>query len=335
MSSTAQREDISDPVVVNRFAKIMVDTVHLDYLYLLTVADIRATNPDMWNTWKDALLKQLYYNTRRALQRGLQDPLERVEHIQQVQQAATGLLDAPLPAAETLWHSFGEEYFLRHSPEQIAHHTRLLMNRADNSNIVDVQPVTERGGTEIFIFAPAATGLFSRIAAVLDQLALNVVDAGITTTTDNHILDTFHVLEESGTPVTAGQRSEEIKTALLDEINNKGRKTWKISRRTPRQYRHFPIKTHIEFKLDELDQRTVMEIVTADRPGLLSRIGRAFADCEIRLHNARIATLGSRAEDVYYLTDRNNRPLTEALISGCLEKTIHKYLEEEASSGNG
>jgi [protein-PII] uridylyltransferase len=336
MSSTAQREDISDPVVVNRFAKIMGDTVHLDYLYLLTVADIRATNPGMWNTWKDALLKQLYYNARRALQRGLQDPLERAEHIQQVQQAATELLDDPMPAAaKALWHSFGEEYFLRHSPEQVAHHTRLLMNRAGNNRIVNIQPVTERGGTEIFIFAPAVTGLFSRIAAVFDQLGLNVVDAGITTTTDNHILDTFHVLEESGTPVTAGQRSEEIITALLDELNNKGRKSWKISRRIPRQYRHFPVKTHMEFKLDELDQHTVMEIVTADRPGLLSRIGRAFADCEIRLHTARIATLGSRAEDVYYLTDRNNQPLTDALISGCLEKTILKYLEEEASSGNG
>ncbi len=66
MSSTSQREDISDPVVVNRFAKRMKDTVHLDYLYVLTVADVRATNPELWNNWKDALLKELYYNTRRA-----------------------------------------------------------------------------------------------------------------------------------------------------------------------------------------------------------------------------------------------------------------------------
>ena len=332
MSSTAQREDTSDPVVVNRFATIMGDTVHLDYLYLLTVADIRGTNPDMWNTWKDALLKQLYYNTRRALQRGLQDPLERTEHIQQVQQAATDLLEELAPAAQALWDGFGDEYFLRHSPEQLAHHARLLLDRADNSNIVDIQPLTERGGTEIFIFAPAETGLFSRIAAVLDQLGLNVVDAGISTTANNHILDTFQVLEESGTPVEGGQRVEEIHDTLLDEVNGKGRRSWTISRRTPRHYQHFPIKTHLEFKLDQLDQRTVMEIVTTDRPGLLSRIGRAFADCEIKLLNARIATLGSRAEDVYYITDRNDQPLTEALISECLEKTIHKYLDEGEST---
>jgi len=336
MSSTAQREDISDPVVVNRFANIVGDTVHLDYLYLLTVADIRGTNPDMWNTWKDALLKQLYYNTRRALQRGLQDPLERAEHIQQVQQAAADLLEERAPAAQALWEEFCDEYFLRHSPEQLAHHTRLLLERVDHSNIVDIQPVTTRGGTEIFIFAPAETDLFSRIAAVLDQLGLNVVDAGITTTADNHILDTFQVLEASGSPVEAGsQRIEAIRTALLDEINSKGRNSWKISRRAPRQHRHFPIKTHLEFRLDQLDQRTVMEVVTADRPGLLSLIGRAFADCEIKLLNARITTLGSRAENVYYITDRNNQPLTEALITECLDKAIHKYLDEEDSSGNG
>ena len=332
MSSTAQREDISDPVVVNRFARVVQDTVYLDYLCLLTVADIRGTNPEMWNSWKDALLKQLYYNTRRALQRGLQDPLQRAEHIQLVQQDAACLLETLTPAAQRLWDGFAEEYFLRHSPDQVAYHTRLLLARGDNNHVVEVQPLTERGGTEIFIFAPTETGLFSRIAAVLDQLGLNVVDAGITTTADDFILDTFHVLEESGTPVAGSQRVEEIRSALLDEISGKGRRTWNISRRLPRQYQHFPVKTHLEFKLDELDQRTVMEIVTADRPGLLSRIGRAFADCEIRLLNARIATLGSRAEDVYYITDRNDRPLTETMISECLTKAIYKYLDEEEST---
>jgi [protein-PII] uridylyltransferase len=334
MSSTAQREDISDPLVVNRFAGIVGDTVHLDYLYLLTVADIRGTNPEMWNSWKDALLKQLYYNTRRALQRGLQDPMERAEYIQQIRQTAATLLQESSMDASTLWDSFGDEYFLRHSPEQIAHHTSLLTGRTDNSSIVDIQPVTDRGGTEIFIFAPSGDNQFSRITAVLNQLGLNVVDAGITTTADNNILDTFHVLEESGEPVENDLRIEEIKTALLDEINDRERNSWQITRRTPRQYQHFPIKTQLEFKLDEFDQRTVMELVTADRPGLLSHIGRAFADCGVQLLNAKIATLGSRAEDVYYITDMNNNPLTDALISDCLEKAIYKYLDGEKTAAS-
>ncbi len=332
MSSTSQREDISDPVVVNRFAKRMKDTVHLDYLYVLTVADVRATNPELWNNWKDALLKQLYYNTRRALQRGLQDPMERAEHIQQVQQDAVKQLGELTPAIADLWDKLGDDYFLRHAPEQIAHHSSLLLDNADNSTLVDIQPEGTHGGTEIFIYAPASDHQFSHITAVLDRLGLNVVAAGIVTTQDNRTLDTFQVLEESGSPASGKRRLDEIKGTLLAALNDGQQRTWNVSRRAPRQYQHFPIKTHLDFKLDSYDQRTVMELITADRPGLLSRIGQAFADCEIRLLNAKIVTLGSRAEDVYYITDQNNQPLSDASKIACLEQAIHKYLDEDDKS---
>ncbi|MGB5539876.1 MAG: [protein-PII] uridylyltransferase, partial [Gammaproteobacteria bacterium] len=107
---------------------------------------------------------------------------------------------------------------------------------------------------------------------------------------------------------------------------------WHVARRMPRQYKHFPILTHVDFKHDEYDQRTVMTLITADRPGLLSRVGRAFADCKVRLFNAKIATLGARAEDVYYITDLDNRPLTDQAQLDCLEQVIHKYLDQEPGS---
>jgi len=334
MSSTAQREDIDDPEVINRFARTVGDPARLDYLYTLTVADIRATNPDMWNTWKDALLKQLYYNTRKALHRGLQDPMERAEHIQQVQHLANELLGQRDIQTLRIWEQLGEEYFLRTPPEQVAHHTRLLREFATRGgNIVDIQPLASRGGTEIFIYAPGGENLFSRITAALDQLSLNVVDAGIITTADNFIMDTFHVLEVSGKPVEGATRIEEIRDALLARLDTTQADAWHVSRRAPRHYRHFPIKTHIEFKLDEIDNRTIMELITGDRPGLLSRIGRAFSECGINLQNAKIATLGSRAEDVYYITDRRNLPLTEPAQFECLEQAIHKYLENDPKTG--
>jgi [protein-PII] uridylyltransferase len=326
MSSTAQRKDISDTHVVNRFAETIGNTVRLDYLYLLTVADIRATNPELWNSWKDSLLKQLYHNTRRALQGGLQDPLERSEHIQQVQETAADLLEEPAASYAELWTQLGDEYFLKHLPWQVAHHTRLIKNNP-SSNLVNIQSVTERGGTEILIYATDIDDLFSRITAVLDQQGLNVVDAGIITTKDNHILDTFHVLEESGDMVEGDRRIDEIETALLKEINSTGRDEWHISRRQPRQYKHFPIKTNIYFTPDEHEQRTVMELITADQPGLLSRVGRAFADCEVKLLNAKIVTFGSRAEDIYYITDKNGQPLSKPEQFECLEKKILKYLD--------
>ncbi len=333
MSTTAQREDISDPLVVNRFAKVVKDTVHLDYLYLLTVADIRATNPEMWNTWKDALLKQLYHNTRRALQRGLQDPMERAEHIHLVQDEASMLLEgtAAPERVEHVWAQLGDEYFLRHTPEQAAHHTRLLaLQQEKTCSVVDVRPKTELGSTEIFICARAADELFSVITAVIDQLGLNVVDAGIITTPSGHVLNTFHVLEATGSPITGSHRIAEIKSALLAGTADKKGDDWHISRRTPHQYRHFPIKTHIEFKPDELDRRTVMELITTDRPGLLSHISQAFTDCGVRLMNAKIGTLGARAEDVFYITDRNNQPLTGDEQRACLTSAIHKYLDSDA-----
>ena len=334
MSFTAQREDIDDPVVINRFARAVGDPVRLDYLYVLTVADIRATNPNLWNTWKDALLKQLYYNTRKALHRGLQDPMERAEHIQQVQHEASELLGERSTQILRIWEQLGEEYFLRTPPEQVAHHTRLLREFPHSgSSIIDIQPLTERGGTEIFIYAPGSRNLFSRITAALDQLGLNVVDAGIITTADNFIVDTFHVLEESGHPVAGEARLAEIRSALRARLERPDSEDWHVSRRTPRRYRHFPIKTHIEFKLDEIDNRTVMELITGDRPGLLSRIGRAFSECGIHLQNAKIATLGSRAEDVYYITDSEHRPLSEPAQFECLERAIHRYLDNDPETG--
>jgi [protein-PII] uridylyltransferase len=337
MSTVAQREDISDPVVVNRFANIVANPVRLDYLYLLTVADIRGTNPDLWNTWKGALLSQLYYGTRRALQRGLEDPMERAEHIQQVQAGARQLLsELPSTAAQPddMWQRLGEEYFLRHTTEQVARHTQLLANRANGEDcVVSIQPVTERGSTEIFIYAPSDDALFTLITAVLDQLGLNVVDAGIITTDDGYVLNTFHVLDGDGAPLQDALRIEEIQNVLSREIESEDRKAWHVSRRTPRQYRHFPIRTVIAFKPDETDQRTVMELITADRPGLLSQVGRAFTECRVRLQNAKITTLGARAEDVYYITDRTNRPLTDQQQLDCLESAIRKHLDSSSASG--
>jgi [protein-PII] uridylyltransferase len=334
MSATAQREDISDPAVVNRFASAVGDSVRLDYLYLLTVADIRATNPELWTTWKDALLRQLYYNTRRALQRGLQDPLERTEHIQQVQSDARKLLasmTADTRRRDAVWEMLGEEYFLRHTSDQVAWHTRLIEEAGDGGCIVAIHPSSERGSTEIFIYVKVMDELFTMITAVLDQLALNVVDAGIITTADGHVLNTFHVLETYGQPVESDLRAEEIRTALAEEIISGDQREWHVSRRIPRRYKHFPIKTHIAFKPDELDHRTVMELITPDHPGLLSQVGRAFTECGVKLLNARIATLGSRAEDIFYITDRNNQPLGEVKQYECLEKSLRKHLGAEAA----
>ena len=255
--------------------------------------------------------------------------MERSEHIQKVQEAALELLSLERTEVDGLWRQLGDEYFLRHIPWQVAHHTALLRARIpQQDSLVDIQPLTERGGTEIFIFAAAADDLFSRITAVLDQLGLNVVDAGIITTDDGHGLHTYHVLEVSGAPVTGMRRSEEIRTALQAELEHGKPDIWHVARRMPRVYKHFPIRTHVDFKPDEIDRRTVMSLITSDRPGLLSRVGRAFVDCKVRLQNAKISTLGARAEDVFYITDLDNQPLQKDVQFECLVQSIQRHLDE-------
>ena len=134
MSITAQRRDISDPAVVSEFAATVGDHVHLDYLYLLTVADIRGTNPGLWNDWKDALLHDLYRSTVRALLRGLDNPIERAELVRETRDEAGRLVaKAGIDAerAAELWDNFGDDYFLRHSADEIRWHTTNILDPGD------------------------------------------------------------------------------------------------------------------------------------------------------------------------------------------------------------
>ncbi len=125
LSLTAQKKDVNEPQVVHEFAKQVSDQTHLDYLYLLTVADIRGTNPDLWNSWKASLCVQLYHNTSRALSHGLENPIDTEELVYEIQQDALLLLHEQHKDAQTvfaLWAAFSDEYFLHHSTEEIAWH---------------------------------------------------------------------------------------------------------------------------------------------------------------------------------------------------------------------
>jgi len=331
LSVTAQRRDISDPLVINEFARNVGDRERLDYLYLLTVADIRGTNPELWNSWKEALLEELYVATKRALRRGLERPLDHDERIREVKAAARRLLaveGVERADVEALWKDISDEYFLRHTPDQLAWHARLITRRApDAGPLVDIRQETERGGTEVFVYAPAEDRLFSLVTATLDQLGLTVADARIITTDSGYTLDTYVVLEDSGEPIHGEYRAAEIRDSLLRQLRGPEQRPARVTRRPPRQFRHFPIPTQVQFSSDEARERTIVELITADRPGLLSQVGRAFTHCGIRLQNAKIATFGSRAEDVFFITDQDNHPLADSAQFECLKQTLISYLD--------
>ncbi len=331
MSSTAQHKDISDPGVITGFANIVGDQTRLDYLYLLTVADIRATNPALWNSWKDALLKDLYQSTRRALNRGLDNPVESREMIAETRAAALALLPGLDRARiETLWNQFDEEeYFLRHSADEIAWHARLILgSRSAGLPLIEVREETQRGGTEIFLYTQDQDHLFALTTGALDQLMLNVLSARITTTRNGYTLDTYIVLDDAGNPIRDPVPIREIRDTIARRIAKDDVNTIRASRRATRRLRHFLIPTQVIFSDDVRQRYTIVELITVDRPGLLARIGRAFVECGVRLQNAKIATFGERVEDVFFVTDKDNRPIRDTAWLEHLRDTIMKLLDD-------
>jgi [protein-PII] uridylyltransferase len=315
MSQVAQRRDISDPEVVNEFAQQIGDRTRLNYLYLLTVADIRGTNPTLWNNWKDALLRDLYVATKRALRRGLENPLHRDELILDIKTDAMAKLSAKgfdTGKVQTLWDECPEDYFLRHNVDEVIWHAEIILQQGHSEGIrVDLCPQSPRGGSALFIYAPLMHRLFSRITALLDQLGLTITDARVITTKRDYAIDTYLLLNAAGEPIVDHYQLEEITTLMEQELGSKDTSSIPVSRPTERRVRHFKVPTRVYFYTDDKSQRTIVELFTTDYPGLLSNVGQLFDDLGVVLQNAKIATFGSQAEDVFYVTDRDDRPLSD------------------------
>ena len=327
MSLTAQRKDINDPEVIHAFATAVGDQTVLDYLYLLTVADIRGTNPNLWNSWKDALLKELYLQTRWVFRRGLTKPLQQADKIASIKaesRALLGKLGVPEATINRVWNTvLNDEYFLRYHPEEAAWHTiALSATDPDDLPLIVLRPVSQRGSAEVFIYAKHKDFIFAHATAVLDQLNLSVFDARIITVTEDHVLHSYHLLDQTGEPIRDHLRQVQICTKLKECLSGAAQAPFKVQRRESRQIKHFSVPTQVYFHEDPQRRCTILELIATDRPGLLSKVGRAFSLCGLRLFNARISTIGSRAEDIFYLTDRNNQPLTDASRLQELKATV-------------
>ncbi|ASK34122.1 [protein-PII] uridylyltransferase [Alcanivorax sp. N3-2A] len=343
MSVTAQRKDISDPDVVHEFARTVGDLVHLDYLYVLTVADINATNPALWNSWRASLLRQLYLETKRALRRGLSNPQDKQDWIDETRDEALKLLtdrDYDAPAIEALWANIGDEYFLRETPWDIAWHTEALLERRDNRDPLVLiresetnQGNQQEGGSQIFIYTPDTRNLFAATVNAIDALGLTIVDARIITSADGFSLDTYIVLDENSTPIGDDwPRVEHIRKTLTETLKQPENFGASVSRRMPRRHKHFDVPTQVVISNDIVNDRTVVDIQTLDRPGLLAHIGRIFVRFELLVQNARIATLGERVEDVFFITDLDGNPVSDPDLCQDLQNTLKQELDERSKN---
>ncbi|MGB0712372.1 MAG: [protein-PII] uridylyltransferase [Gammaproteobacteria bacterium] len=333
MSGTAQKQDISDPEIVHEFAAKIGEMTRLNYLYLLTLADIRGTNPTLWNNWKDALLKELYNGTRRILRRGLEDPVDQAQVIRECKDEARRMLHSlglNKTRIERLWSEVPDEYFLRYGADEIAWHgSEIDEARAAGRDFVRLRRNDDLGCIAIFVHRRDGMHRFALVTSILDQLGLDIVDARIVGSNEGATFDTYQVLDAEGgdlslQPGEFGRIREALEQALAADSND----PVPIHRRTPRQLKHFQnhYKPRINFLPDEHNQRTIMELTAADRPGLLSQIGQVFADCGVRVRNAKVATIGERAEDVFFVTDSEGLPINDDGHQTCIREAMLKVL---------
>jgi [protein-PII] uridylyltransferase len=314
LSITSQKKDISDPDIIQEFARHVGDQVHLDYLYVLTVADVRGTNPKLWNSWKARLFEEFYERTKRALRRGLETPIDQEQLIRETQDQALSKLPADiLQQAAVVWAQWTDTYFLRYTPEEIAWHTALLAERPPNDDtpLVAVRQLTDRGGTAVLTYTPRRLRSFARTTGVLDQMGLNVVDARLITSANGFSLETYVVLEDNGAVIADTARIREIERGLWRVLQQGGDLPPAVMRRAPRQVRMFWTPTQVNFSVDARNDRTILELIAADRPGLLSEVGKVFRAERVAINGAKIMTVGERAEDVFYITREDGGLLKE------------------------
>ena len=302
MSQTAQKKDISDPDVVSSFLEVVKTKERLDALYLLTVADIRATSPKVWTPWKAQLLEALYRATL-AMMTG-EDSAVSTEHtLIERKTRALDLLGTQVSDAdrEAFWQELNVVYFMRHTPEEIAWHTQTLAKHVRTPDpIVEVKRSDRMGGILILLYLPDRKDLFLRAVAALGKSGLSVIDARVHTTHHGWALDTFLVTdryERDDLEMLDAKIRKDLLTLLTSDKPLPVAPKGKLSRRS----KHFPTRTMVTTVPDESGRAWILNVICTDRPGLLYSISEILARYGINLQTARIATLGERAEDVFLI----------------------------------
>lgn len=320
LSATAQKQDLADPEVIAAFADQIRNDRYLVALYLLTVADVKGTSPKVWNAWKGKLMEDLFQLTRRYMKEGA-----TADHLTQIREQAAATLNLYAITPESyrlLWAQLDDSYFLDHEAQEIAWHSRLLAFRVNISTPVVKTRLSRVGtGLQVMVYCPDQRHLFARICAFFSRMHYTIVEAKIHTTQHGYALNSFQVMEVSRSDMNYRDLMNYIEFELTEKIVQ-GKPVEAIANgRVSRQLKHFPIPTCVNIERDKRGMY-VLSMIAGDRPGLLARIAQILDRHDIRLHRAKINTLGSRAEDVFWISGEilDNPVRTSEFLNELLEK---------------
>lgn len=307
MSHVAQKEDLSDPDVIGRFAQRVGNERNLTALYLLTVADIRGTSPKVWNAWKGKLLEDLYKSTLRVLGGRAPDANAEVEARKRDALIELARHAQPHEGQKALWDTLDVSYFMRHDAGDIAWHARMLsriaarVGGAEPKTTVRARQSPAGEGLQVLVYTPDQPDLFARICGHFDQAGFSIQDAKIHTTRSGWALDTFQVV--------APNMSEHyrelvgmIESGLAHTIDQQGPLPAPTRGRLSRRVKSFPVTPRVTLKPDEKAQNWLLSVSASDRIGLLYSIALVLARHGIHLQLAKISTLGERVEDTFLVS---------------------------------
>ena len=327
MSHTAQKLDLSDPKVIQEFSDKVRNKENMVSLYLLTVADIRATSPYVWNQWKATLLKNLFQYTLNYFEQNNQSHADTITRRKVKAASILGAYNIENNHYKTLWKSFGENYFYKYTEEEIAWQTRLLFSHtAPVKPIVRVRHRPNGEGIEVLIYQKNTARIFSKTCHFFDEIGYNVAAAKIFTTQHDYALNLFDLLDANPKSVSYEGLFKFIENELRVRLENEKTMAPKKLSEKSRQATHHFFDTKVSILQIKNSHIYQLDVITDDRNGLLSVISDQLLEEGVSINHAKINTLGSRAEDTFLITYKNNQLLTKKNITTLQEK-ISKAIE--------
>jgi [protein-PII] uridylyltransferase len=318
MSDVAQKRDIGDPRTIANFARLVGDVERLRLLLVLTVADIRAVGPGVWNSWKGQLLRDVYRLAEAALHGGRTDESSVRERLSAQAEAARGALAARLSPAtdqhalEQWLAAFEDAYWVSFDADELAWHAAEAAKRPlDGPAHAAARPNPTAGVTDVLVLAPDRKGLFGDLAEAFFAAGGDVRDARAFTTRRGSAFDLFSIQDAVGGPFGI---NEPGKLARLCASLVRAAKEGQAPQARPavaRRHAAFAIEPWVRIDNEISLESTVIEVSGRDRRGVLAELARALTELRLSIVSAHIDNYGERVADVFYVQSETGGKLTE------------------------